>query len=380
MLHTQREIADMGLLAEKIGNLLSDVNPGMTRELGVVYKFLTNLRLGKISTMLGATNIPLQNLVQGINILEIDVKNQKHLQFLTLSLLAKILAYSRSNLDQKVMVLVDIGDVLVPLDPLSQSARDAEQYLLEWVRRFRELGNVGLHLSIESPSRFTKVVLNSFPNILAHRTTSHEDIKRIRDLLQFLPDNVVFSKGVRHENWARESLKRLPPNRLFMKHPNINNSFSMDLVPLNLNLSRSSSSEEIRARLKKFFPDWTPTAPDTRPVLEQDFPRNSKVVSALISLLRDYDKLTTTSILASLNSSPEIDLDKPILDRLLFRLIEFGYLIRAEWADRRRHRHFSFQLTDKAKKVYKDYLDVLEERVRNQVRNVQENDLLEVKS
>ena len=380
LVENQREIADLGVLADRIGDLTSGANSGMTRELGVVYKFLNNIRLGKISTMLGATNIPLDNLVQGVNIVEIDVKNQKHLQFLTLCLLAKILAFSRNNLDQMFMVLVDMGDVLVPLDPLSQSARDTEQYLLEWVRRFRELSNIGLHLSMQSPSRFTKVVLSGFPNVLVHRTISYEDIRRIQDLLQFLPDNVVFSKGVRHENWARESLKRLPPNRLFMKHPNINNGFTVDITPLDLPTTRKCTPEEIIARLKNFFPDWSPVTPDKRSVLERNFPRNIKVVSDLLSLLFDYEKLSTRALLSSLNSSPEIDLDMPTLDHLLFRLVDYDYLVRVEWVDRRWHQHFSYKLTDKGATVYRDYVEVLRERLENRARDLQGNEEPEVVS
>ena len=374
LLENQRDLIDLGLLAEKIGDLTSGANSGMTRELGVVYKFLTNIRLGKISTILGATNIPLKNLVQGVNILEIDIKNRKHLQFLCSCFLAKILAFSRSNPDQEFMVLVDMGDVLVPLDPQAQRARDSEQYLLEWVRRFREMTNVGLHLSVQTPARFTKVVLTTFLNILVHRTTSYEDVRRIQDLLQFLPDKVVFSKGVRHNNWALESLKRLPPNRLIMKHPDLNIGFPVDLAPLDLPSPRTCSGEEIRARLKSFFPDWTPFTLETRSVLERDFPRNTKVVRDLLSLLDDYDRLSTTNLLSALNSDPEIDIDKPMLDPLLFRLIDLNYILRDEQDEGRGFRRLYYKLTDKGKMVYRDHVEALRARLERLVIDPQGND------
>lgn len=360
----QEGIPDMEILASKILDLTTIPRPGPTRELlGAVYNFLNNFHVGKVSRMLGGTNIPIKKLVRGINIVEIDIKNQKYQQFLILCFLAKVLSYNHGDPDHKLMVLVDTGDLLVPLDPLTQTARDAEQYLLDWVRRFRDQ-EVGLHLSIQAPSRFSKGILNAFQNVIAHRTKPDEDVQKLRDLLQLLPNHVVLSQGVRHDNWNSQYLKTLPDGFVFLKRHDIDHGFPVRIAALDLTWTHLWSSEEIEARLRKFFPGWLPPAPDKRPLLLRDFERDIKVVDDLLSLLDEYNRLGMTSLLSSLNSNPEIDIDRPYLQQLLYRLIHYGYIKPHTRDDGRGHQYNSFEILDKGRELHMNYISWVVERLR----------------
>jgi len=361
-LETQDTVADLDILTGKIQDLISTTKSSIINELTSVYKFLENIRFGRMITMLGPTNISLKKLVQGVNILEMDLKSHINLQFLVLCLLAKILAYSRTSSNLHLMVLVDFADILMPHDPQTPEARNAEQYLLEWIRDFRDYDG-GLHLSLQTPSRFSKVLLNNIPNILAHRTASYEDNKYLQDVLQFLPPQMVLNREVRHDNWEPDYLKELPRDLLIMKHPNINNGFPIHLTALNFSLTHLCSPEEIQTRLKQFFPEWVAPAPDTRTVLERDFGRDVPVVTAIISLLNEYSELGVTALLSSLNTKPQTEVDGPILETLLAKMVQLNYLVPNSWDDGRGHNHNTYQLNDKGRIVNANYNEALRTRM-----------------
>jgi len=328
------------------------------RELWTINNFLDNIRQGKMGLMLGSTNISLDKLMQGIRIVEIDLKDQKYLQFLVLCYLAKVLSFSRSNPDHPFMVLIDIADYLAPLDPQTQPARDNEQYFLQWLRRFQEQ-QVGLHLSLKTPSRFTPTVLSHFQTVLAHQITTYDDIRAMHDLLQFLPDHIVLSREVRHDNWQPDFLKNLPPPLLLLKRPDINNPFPIELTPLNLSRSHVWTGEEIAARLKTFLLDWTPPAPDLRPLLERDFGPDSAVIRDILTLLKEYEQLGEQAILSSMNSQAGRDLEMARLQWLLNRLAQYGYIKPSEWDDGRGHRRHNYKVSSKGLELYTQYIESL---------------------
>ncbi len=347
---------DLDLLVQNLDNKVSEQRNPAGRELATVLQFLQNIGHGEISTTLGPTNIPFRKLLSGVTIVEIDLKGQQQVQFLLLCLLAKLLAHKHTHPDAPCTVLLDSGDVLAPLDSYTSKMRDMEHYGLDWFRRFRA-SHVGLHLSINNPSRFPAIFLNFFRTFLVHRITAYEDIKLVRDLLQFLPDQVVHTKELRHDNYEVEFLKGLPPSMIFLKRADIPNAFPVQLTPANLAATHLWTAEELESRLHATFPDWAPPTPEAQTTLDRDFHRDVPAVQKILSLLSEYPDLGTQGILSALQSSPGIDLDMPALERLLNRLVSLNYIAPNEWEDGHGHRHQSYQLKDKGQRVYQEFLD-----------------------
>lgn len=367
-----REIHDFDFLAARLEQMASapSYDPSLSsKDLGLVLRFLENIRLGNMGGMLGAVNLPFRELLEGVNIIELDLSSHKFLHFLILCILAKTIAYTRDHPDQKLMILVDSGDLLAPHDLYSQRIHDLNDYFLEWVRRLHEYSWLGLHLSLQTPSRFLPVVLQLFPNILAHRITPYDDVRLMRDLLQLLSDKIVHSQGVRQENWEYQYLKTLPPNRLIVKHPSIDNGFPVERTPLDLSWTHQWTAWEIQSRLTAYILSWRSPNPDQRPILERDFGRDTHIILKILQLLLEYPSLHITGILSAVNTSPSIDLDRPMLDRLLHRLVSLNYISSNEWDDGRGHQHRSFQIVEKGRTVYQDYLDAMELTMDSEFQN-----------
>ncbi len=332
------------------------------KELSMVFQFLRNMGYGPASRAIGSTNIPFARLMRRITIIELDLKVQQQLRFFLFCLLAKALAYSHTYPHQNCMILVDIADFLTPIDPYHPKIREIEPYFLDWIRRFRENG-LGLHLSIQIPGRIPVTILNSFKTILAHQITSFQDIKVIRDLLQFLPDRMVHS-NLRHDNYQVEYLKTLPGDIFILKRPDISNAFPVRLLKFDFSITHRWDVMELQDRIHLVFPEWVRPQPVPRTLIEKDFGQDTPIVLKILSLLEEYPELGKQGFLSSLNSDPEIDLDMLQFDRLLHKLVQSNYIIANEWEDARGRRHYSYQLKEKGEQAYYEYLREIQEHLQ----------------
>jgi len=209
-------------------------------------------------------------------------------------------------------------------------------------------------------------MLNVFQTVLALRTAAWEDLKIVKNLLQFLPDSLVHSRE-RHCNYQVEYLKTLPLNTLILKRGDIPNAFPVQIHSLNIKDTHIWSDAEIQERLHNLFPGWQEPIPEERTVIEMDFGRrNAPLILKILSLLDDYPQLSRQGLLSSLNSDPGTDLDQPILDFELHRLANLGYILSNEWEDRQNHRHLSYKLKEKGERVYDEYIEELRQRARGE--------------
>lgn len=328
---------------------------GINRELVTVYQFLQNIGHGAAAYISGATMLSFRQLMRGITIIEIDLKVQQQEQFFLLCLLAKALAHAQTQPNTSCMILVDNADPLAPLNPYSYRSNESEQYLMEWGHRFRQCG-LGLHLSMKTPSRFPIVILNNFSNILALKTNSYQDIKVVRDLLQFLPDRMVHSNQ-RHDNYQVEFLKTLPNNTLILKRNDIPNAFPIQITPTDFTNTHLWSEQELRVRLHQIYPNWIEPIKIAQTIIEQDFGLETPIIEKVLSLLEEYPELGKQGLLSSLNSQPNIELDMPQFERLLIKMRDYNYIVVTEHDDGRGHRHHSYRLTEKGRQVFEQYLD-----------------------
>jgi len=330
------------------------------REIGTVFQFLQNLQLGEAGKVMAGTIIPFEQLMQGVTVLEINLETEQQIQFFQLCILAKILAYSITHQTQKTMVLIDNADLLVLLDPQYYKVREIEIYLRDWFQQLKG-NNIGIHLSLATPSRFPSFILNTFETLLAHQIISYQDIRVVRDLLQFLPDRMVHSTQ-RHDNYQIEYLKTLPSNRLIMKRIDIANAFPMDVPKFEFSVSQLWDSEAIQARIRAHFSDWSHPVQIAHTLLEQDFGTQISLVIEIIYILASYAKLGKQALLSALNADPAIDLGMIELERLLHKMVQNNYLVATEWVDAHNHRYTSYQLTEKGRQAYNDYLNDGEHR------------------
>ena len=349
-------------LKEKIESIILEPRTDVYKELRTVQKFLANANRDKMGLIFGQRTIPFNVLTKGCNIIELNVGIQDQLQFIFLCILAKTLAYAHNHPDQKFMVLVDFGDFLISSEPHNYKTQQQRSYFLEWVQRFRQ-NNVGLHLSLQALSHFPPEALHNIQTVLAHKITPYNDVQIMRDLLQLLPERIVHSRKARHANHQIEYLKNLPTNQIILKRPDITRPFTVIIMGLDFRNTHVWTPEEIRARVKRILPGFIMPEPDQRPLLERDFPRNTKIVRDLLSLLQEYPALGTTALLSSLNSDPQNDLDKPELELVLGRLQMNGYVRMAESEYRGRQR-YTYEITDKGRELYMNYLRLLKRRLR----------------
>ena len=357
--------SDIEVLRGKIEDVVKEQYTPGKAELSTIHQFLLNTAHGRPSLIFGQTAIPFRSLMEGVTIIEIDVEAQHHLQFILLCLLAKTLSYGYTHQNERCMVLVDVANSLVVMDPTIYKSREVHHHLRDWIKRFNQYG-IGLHLSMQSPSLFPPTMLNVFQIVLAHRITAWEDLKIVKNLLHFLPDSLVHSRE-RHDNYQMEYLKTLPLNTFILKREDILNAFPVQIHKMNIKDTRVRSDIEVQERLRNIFSEWQEPIPEERTVIEMDFGRrNTPLIFKILSLLQDYKKLTRQGMLSSLNSDPGIDLDQPALDFKLHRLVNLGYILPNEWEDRQGHRHQSYERSEKGERVYDEYIEELRRRARGE--------------
>ena len=357
-------VPDLEKLKEKLTDQLKEPRAPAKNELYAILQFVQNIAYSKMGLIFGETVIPFNQLMRGVTVIEVDVKTQQHLQFLLFCLLVKMLSYGHDHPDQRCAILIDQADELISIGPDLYKSREIEPYLLDWTRRFRRAG-IGLHLSVQTPSRFPRDVLNPFQTIISHKVTAWEDVKLMSNLLQLLPDRLVHSRE-RLNNYQEEYLKTLPLNTFILKRSDINNAFPVQTIPFDLSGTHLWDSEEIQERLRITYPGWQRPDQEIRSVLEMNFGRDVGTVQQILSLLTEYPQLGKQGLLSSLNSTPEIDLDMNDLNHLLYRLVDLDYIAASEWSDGRGHVHNSYQLKEKGERIYQAYLADLRQRMQPQ--------------
>jgi len=323
-------------------------------ELGVIAQALMNMGYGSLSQVFGNTNIPLDQLMNGITIVEIGAMPQQDLQFVTLCLLAKLLSFSTIH-PQRHQVLIETADALMLHDPRSAKVRDIEHYLLDWVQQFRS-HQKGIHLSFGSPARAPLVLLNTFHTIVTFKITSYEDVQVISNLLQFLPDRLVHSRE-RHDNYQVEFLKTQPSDLFILKRADIANAFPVRMVLPDFSKTHIGAVEELQDRVRLFFPSWNAPQAISRVALERSF-RGKDVIIAqrILTLLQEYPDLGTSGIFSSLRSSPDLDLEMVELEGVLNRLVQLSYLAVIERDDGRGHGHKSYQLKERGTTALEEFI------------------------
>lgn len=357
-------VPDLEKLKEKLTDQLKEPRAPAKNELYAVLQFVQNIAYSKTGLIFGETVIPFNQLMRGVTVIEVDAMTQQHLQFLLFCLLVKMLSYGHDHPDQQCAVLIDQADELVSLPPDIYKSREIEPYLLDWTRRFRRAG-IGLHLSVQTPSRFPRDVMNPFQTIISCKVTAWEDVKLMSNLLQLLPDRLVHSRE-RLNNYQEEYLKTLPLNTFILKRSDINNAFPVQTLPFDLSETHLWDSAEIQERLRITYRGWQRPDLEIRPVLEMNFGRDVGVVQQILSLLTEYPQLGKQGLLSSLNSAPEIELDMNDLNHLLYRLVDLDYIATSEWSDGRGHLHNSYQLKEKGERIYQAYLADLRQRMQLQ--------------
>ncbi|MFX1295366.1 MAG: hypothetical protein ACFFD2_11030 [Promethearchaeota archaeon] len=354
---TGSNIPDINELKSNLESKSVEPRGFINKEMDTIFQFLQNMSYGPVSRIFGETMIPFNQFMHKITVIEIDLKVQQQLHFFLLCLLAKVIICGRTHQNQHCMVLVDIADSLVPLDPKFYKTRETEQYFLDWVRRLKR-NNIGLHLSIQIPSRFPTIILNTFKTILAHQITAYEDVKITRNLLQFLPDQMVHS-NLRHDNYQVEYLKTLTPNMYILKRVDIPNAFPVQIPEFNFSGTHVWTSTEIQSRIASTFSGWSEPPSMEKTTIEKDFGLDTPIILKVLSLLEEYPELGKQGFLSALNSDPEIALDMPQFERLLHKLVAYNYIVMTEHEDGRGHRHHSYQLIEKGQQAYYVYLEEL---------------------
>ncbi len=362
LLITPSIFPDLEALRGTIMNLMKEPYHPAKREFSTLFEFLQNIQHGKPSLVFGQSSVPFQTLMQGVTIIEIDLKIQQQIHFIIHCLLAKLLTYGESHPDQHSMVLIDIADVLMPIDGNAYRSSDIERYLLDWLARFQQ-GNIGLHLGLQFPSRYPKVAMNYFQTILSHRITPWEDLKIISNLLQLLPDRLVHSRE-RKNNYQEEFLKTLPSNILILKRSDLTNAFPVQLSEQTIfRDTHVWTSQEIQNRINALSPAWNPPDIVPKTVLEINFGTDAHLIQLILFAINDHPKISRQGLLSFLNGDTSVDIDMPTLYFLLNRLVRLNYIIAEEW-ETRGHIHASYKLTEKGETIYNAYLEKL--RVRSQ--------------
>lgn len=357
------ESPDLDALRSNIDTQIQDRNTPGKSELHTIWQFLSNLRAGRASRIFGMTQVPMHQLLNGITVLEIDLEVLHQVQFLLLCFLAKVLAHSHNNSQQRCIILIDTADSLSPMNPRTYRAQDIEHFLLDWIGRFQR-APVGLHLSMQFPSRFPPVVINSFRTVIAHRTTATEDVKVISDLLQFQPESVVHSKH-RHHNHQVDYLCSLDTDKFLLKRPDITNTFPVSRESFDYTTIPLLGDESIQEHLNRALPGWRRPIHAARTNFERWFDRSELIIiQRILSLLQDYPVLQRHALLASLNSDPTLNLDLPELDRHLTRLLQLKYIKRNELDDGYGHKRYSYEISPLGLEAYEEYIHELGQRAR----------------
>ena len=351
---------DLEELKAILDSRITSTRGAVSHELGIANQALMNMGFGRLSLVFGKTNIPMEQLMTGITIIEIEAVPQQDLQFIVLCLLAKLLSYSFTHA-QRHLLLVDIMDALMLHDPRSPKVRDTEHYLLDWVQRFKSY-NKGLHLSLGTPSRVPPVILDAFQTVLAFKITSRDDVQIISNLLQFLPDRLVHSRE-RHDNYQVEFLKTQPSDLFILKRADIPNAFPVHQTCSNLTKTHIWGESELQDRLTLFFPDWQAPRLIPRVGLERNFSGKGVLIAQrVLSLLQEYPDLGTSGIFASLRSIPELDLEMAELEGVLNRLVHLNYILNIERDDGRGHTHKSYHPREKGLEALREYAEELNRR------------------
>ena len=352
---------DFEALKTSLQNRLTTTRGTLAGELGVVYQALANMGVGPLSRIFGKTNIPLDQLMNGVTIIEIEPLPQQDLQFVFLCLLVKLLSYSKTH-SQRATILLDSMDVLMPHNPFSAKARDTEHYLLDWLHRFKSY-NKGIHISFHTPSRAAQIILDAFPTTLAFKITSEENVKAIGNSLQFLPDRLVHSRE-RHDNYQVEFLKTMPSDICILKRADVLNAFPVRMMPPDFAQTHIAEVNELQDRVRLFFPAWEAPKILSRVALERNFSgRDVLLTKRILSLLKEYPDLGTTGLFSSLSANPEMELEMTGLEVVLNRMVQLNYIAVIERDDERGHSHKSYQLKDRGSDALKEYLDELDERL-----------------
>lgn len=353
---------DFEALKVSLQSRLTTTHGTLAGELGMVYQALLNMGVGPLSRIFGKTNIPLDQLINGVTIIELEPLPQQDLQFVILCLLVKLLSYSKTH-PQRATILLDSMDILMPHNPFSAKVRDTEHYLLDWLHRFKTY-NKGIHISFHTPSRASQIILDAFPTTLTFKITSQDDVKVIANSLQFLPDQLVHSRERRHDNYQIEFLKTLPADMCILKRTDVPNAFPVQIIPPDFAQTHIADVEELQDRVRLFFPTWRAPQIISHVALERNFSGHDVLLAQrILSLLEEYPDLGTTGLFSSLGTNPEIELEMVALEGVLNRLVQLNYLAVIERDDRRGHNHRSYQLKDRGSEALREYLRELEKRV-----------------
>ncbi len=352
---------DFEALKASLESRLTTTRGTLAGELGMVFQALLNMGYGPLSRIFGKTNIPLDQFMNGVTIIELEPLPQQDLQFVILCLLVKLLSYSKTH-PQRATILLDSMDLLMPHNPFSAKARDTEHYLLDWLQRFKTY-NKGLHFSFQTPSRAPPILLNAFPTTLAFKITSEEDVKAIGNSLQLLPDRLVHSRE-RHDNYQVEFLKTMSSDMCILKRADFPNPFPIRIMPPDFTRTHLAEVSELQERVQLFFPTWEAPQVISRVALERNFSgRDVLLAQRILSLLQEYPTLGTTGLFSSLGTSPEMELELVDLEGVLNRLVQLNYLAVIERDDGRGHSHKSYQLKDRGSDALREYLEELDKRL-----------------
>jgi len=355
------ESPDLEDLKASLENRMGNTRGVLAGELGMVYQALMNMGYGTLSRIFSKTNIPLDQILNGVTVLEIDPLPYQDLQFVILSLLAKFLSWSKTH-PQRMIFFIDSMDALTPHDPHSPKVRETEHYLLDWIRRFK-FYNKGVHISFGTPSRAAPILLDAFQTALAFKITSYEDVRAIANSLQFLPDRLVHSRE-RHDNYQIEFLKTQPDDMFILKRVDIPNAFPVRMARPDFTQTHIGEVNELQARLRLFFPTWEVPQVVSRVALERNFSgRDVLLAQRTLSLLREYPDLGTSGLFSSLHSSREYELELVDLEAVLNRLVQLNYLGLVERDDGRGHSHKSYQLKERGLAALLEYLEELNRRL-----------------
>ena len=352
---------DLEDLKASLENRMASTRGVLGGELGAVYQALMNMGYGSLSRIFGKTNIPLDQLLSGVTILELDPLPQQDLQFIMLIVLAKLLSFSKTH-PTRMMVLLDSMDALLPHDPRSVKVRETEHYLLDWIRHFKSY-NKGIQISLGTPSRAPQIILDAFQTTLAFKITSYEDVHAICNSLQFLPDRMVHLRE-RHDNYQIEFLKTQPGDICILKRVDIPNAFPVRILPPDFARTHIGEVPELQERVRLFFPAWEAPQLISRVALERNF-RGHDILLAqrTLSLLREYPDLGTSGLFSSLRTSPEYELELVDLEAVLNRLVQLSYLAVIERDDGHGHSHKSYQLRERGLDALRENLEELNRRL-----------------
>lgn len=350
-------------LKDKLQTKLMDSRAGSNIELETICQFLQSIEYNKIATVMGGTMIPIEDLLKRTTILEIDLEGHLEIQFLSLCLIAKVLAHVWTHPKQEGLLLIDIEDYIAPIGQQNYRVREAAPYLLNWIRIFKKR-EMGLHLSLPFPSQLDFDLLKTFEVVLAHKLTFDEDMRLMYDLLQFSQDQQVHSQA-RKVNWQPQYLKKLKPNMLMTKLHSKADPFPIERIAEDLNGTHIWIPEELQHRLNQYMPTWKQPQPKPRSQIEQNFGERTPIVLSLLALLMQYETLSNQGLLSALNSDPRRELDMEDLNKILSVLVKEDYIVPNEWDDGYHHQHYSYQLKGRGRELYENHLETLKKELEN---------------